>query len=454
MDIKSSYGSELNIEILSKKERFSLGEFINIGLVVMLCISANFFDIQIGIPYLSPPILLSVLLTCISFLRQLRNGRVLAFDKTVSLWIYLIILSMALSSIPTIIGGLDVTKVFTQMARMSTGIMTAWAVAYSFEKVDLGIKALVTGFSLAGLVSGAIGLMQWIDFNVLHRVPFYITPTVPTYQLAAANGAYTAMGSLVYRISGAYGEPSWFGLYTSLLLMVSLGFLFGGAIEIGKNLKKLLSISAIVMFLTLIISRSLTGIGLAVIANMITAILFIPLRRSRPILHRVLLLLIVAAVVGGTILYVVFTHGYLAQRIPKILDLTDPSVVQRLGTFKQAIQLWSYSPFIGIGVGQYSLAEVKYLSNYIDVSIDSGWLLVLAETGLFGFLSYFGFLFYLCRKLFKHYTRSAFVMGSVIVYLFIELISLNDTYSVFIWILIGFSILLLRTNNSLSEGGV
>lgn len=76
----------------------------------------------------------------------------------------------------------------------------------------------------------------------------------------------------------------------------------------------------------------------------------------------------------------------------------ETSIWARINNWKQAVVVWQGSPVFGVGFNTYRYATGASPESHAGAGADSSLLLVLATTGIIGFLSYLGFLRDLWRR--------------------------------------------------------
>jgi len=100
------------------------------------------------------------------------------------------------------------------------------------------------------------------------------------------------------------------------------------------------------------------------------------------------LVIIILSVIFGAENYATTADDYVETRLNEMTQGQDPSSEMRMTTANQAILLFERSPFIGVGAGNYPFAASSFLGGPADVSINSGFLLILAEMGMIGFVTF------------------------------------------------------------------
>jgi O-antigen ligase len=80
----------------------------------------------------------------------------------------------------------------------------------------------------------------------------------------------------------------------------------------------------------------------------------------------------------------------------------DESISQRTRFYVHAIEQFSLTPFLGVGVGNWKIESIKFdaeniYSYVVPYFAHNDFLEILAETGIIGFIPYFLFIFYIFK---------------------------------------------------------
>lgn len=111
--------------------------------------------------------------------------------------------------------------------------------------------------------------------------------------------------------------------------------------------------------------------------------------------------------------YLIFNLNYseksldIADRTISVSQIDGESVSSRLRYWSHAISSIVKNPITGIGIGNWKIYSIKYdseniFSYVIPYSTHNDFLEIFAETGFFGFLSYFLFFFFIFKKSFAN----------------------------------------------------
>ncbi len=144
------------------------------------------------------------------------------------------------------------------------------------------------------------------------------------------------------------------------------------------------------------------------------------------------------------ILFILLLTGFqiYSQQVAKPRGINrEQSASFRLDTWQQGLTIFQKSPIFGVGfnsykyaVAQYNLSDSQFLDSRGSTTNDSGFLYVLATTGVVGFIAYFLFLLSILKLSFKN----NFVLFSGILGLTLHSFFANSLFYPFIliWILL------------------
>lgn len=115
------------------------------------------------------------------------------------------------------------------------------------------------------------------------------------------------------------------------------------------------------------------------------------------------------------------------ERLKSITELQDSSSSERFRYYKQALSSIAENPITGVGIGNWSLEAIKLdienISQYIVAyHVHNDFLEIFAETGVLGFILFFGVIFYFLLKLFNNFFKNQsetifFISISILAYL-------------------------------------
>lgn len=215
------------------------------------------------------------------------------------------------------------------------------------------------------------------------------------------------------QISATFDTPNGFGFYLAIVLPIFLGYCF----YFYDNFKKIIMLIPLFFLILIIYLILLTGVRSAFL-GVILLIFFYLLFGVKKITMKIIsksklnikfknilsyilaiLIIIVIAVVSVFLFYIIIKNVELPDNLPKIFLRINKSIVQLFNKnfnlvlnyrdvlWKQAINMFLYSPISGVGIGQshieisnYNLREfgeigaVDFIYNY--------YLQILAEVGI------------------------------------------------------------------------
>ena len=191
----------------------------------------------------------------------------------------------------------------------------------------------------------------------------------------------------------------------SILLKIPVLFFF--IIKENSYYKKLavyiLSTLSIFVIISVISSRaSYLALLFMIFAFLLSSIIF---RKNfkKSIVKQIFLFALLPTVLN--VFFNIIIYKYIGKESGKSvvdrvesLSIGDTSTSQRLRYYSHAIDAFLENPFLGIGIGSWELESIKRdsqnIENYtVPYHVHNDYLEILAETGLIGFILYFGIFF-------------------------------------------------------------
>ncbi len=239
---------------------------------------------------------------------------------------------------------------------------------------------------------------------------------------------YLGWDEHLYRMFSVFLDPNFAGAFFVLYFLFLLNIL-------TESIKKKTNLFSFflgeVSFLTLI-AIFLTYSRSALLMLMVGSFVFLVLNARRSLAILVIVLLLVMTIL-----------------LPKAYETEGTNFFRivsseaRLGSAKQAIEIFKESPLIGAGFNAYRYAKDRYgfdpsmlEKSHADAGTDNSFLFLLATTGVAGF---FGYLF-MWFKIIKINIKSKVIIVSVSA-LFVDSLFINSLFYSFlmfwIWTLVG-----------------
>lgn len=351
--------------------RFLLGLYV---------LSLAFFDKAVFSSHDSPYLYVGII--CLFAVLIFRKNGVILFPKAAFFWLFFLI-ALLLSSFSAI----SYEKI------LSNSMLFLLIIAISiiiYNLLRLYRQSLIDALDFYLLLSfllSILAILQFIEFNFLHTFNLYLPPTNQQFILSGGPGAVVG-GLEIFRATGTFAEPSWLAFYLVPALILALNrYLYDG------NSKSI--ILALFIFLGLLCTLSFIGFifsGVSILLLFFKKILY-PIFCFKfsilPALRLAFLGIIMILVLQLVVNYAPVADNYIKSRLDNIALGQDSSSEIRMNTVNQAFNLFKHNPLFGIGAGNYQFAAESFLWEPAeDVSINSGFLLILAEMGILGFLAY------------------------------------------------------------------
>jgi len=371
------------------------------------------------------------LLALLNIPKLKRPGKVI-----VILYIWFFILFLSVANLGFLEGFIPV-KGFTQLL-MVIIMMIHLVVLYVLfrDKTFIEIKKLI------GVLIFSTFLLVLCTFYQYSAYYLTFLPQIDVFRNAEIYFIYKGTGiegwSGTYRAYGVAPEPTFWASYLLIPLAFLVPYLFSSLRKFW--IKKILFF---LFFISLILTFSRSGwVSFSVILLIFPLITKIP-----PILK-------VSYFITILILITVFFGGVIGNYF-EIPLFTDISFEQRLHAEVTALKIFSTSPILGIGFGNFEDFTQRYLGTPFLVTYNF-YLRILAETGIFGFLIFLLFLGFLFQTLIKSHAAirqiknseiQKFVQGLLLAFFSILIIWLfSEGYNFsYIWFIFALMISLPKT---------
>ena len=350
-------------------------------LIGIYIFSLAFYQKEVFLGYDSPWVYAG--LFCLLFSIIFKSDENIYIPKVFFYWfffMFLIVLSSITSFYPE--------KVLFTLIRYGVVITISFGLYQLLTIYSEGVKDFLRFQIWLSIILSILAIAQIIEFNLKHSHFLYFPPTNLTYILSGTSGA-VVRGLNIYRATGTFAEPSHFAYYLLPVLVLTIVKYFQ-----SKQKKDLLVFLIIAMGWLSTISFS----------NLLIGIVIIPIFLTNKFIyekHKLKMIQLFFGIILFFVIVIIFIKNYFPQYFDYILNRSslifsknDPSLIQRLYTIQDAILLFKKNIIFGIGAGNYNITSRLILGKVADVSIDSGFILILVELGLLGFII-FGFIFYI-----------------------------------------------------------
>lgn len=348
----------------------------------LLCLyvfSLTFFDKAIFFGYDSPYLYVGSIIFLAAIVFRKDVGIVL--PKAVFFWL-LFLATILLYSFSAI----SQEKILSNAARLALTIVISLSIYNLLRSYQYSITDTLKFYVTFSVLLSIFAVFQFVEFNFFRTFRLYLPPTNLTFTESGGPGA-VAGGVVIFRATGTFAEPSWLAYYLIPAFMLAI-------VRYLETARLTNLILTLVIFVGMLSTLSVTALILSTIATTIlifTKFLW-PLLRLKLLPRRFLS----TCLLGITVLSVIFlgwnygleANEYLTNRLETLVQELDPSAAIRYSTIKEALALFKLSPLLGIGAGNYPFAASRFLGVPADISIDSGFFLILAEMGLIGLVTF------------------------------------------------------------------
>jgi len=302
----------------------------------------------------------------------------------VILYVWLFVLFLTIVKIGFLQGSIP-TKGFTQLLTM-VGMMVHLFVLYAIfkDKTFQEIKKIINVLFLSTFILVLYTFYQYATYF------FNFLPTIDAFRNATIYFIYDGSGiegwSGTYRAYGVAPEPTFWAAY----LLIPLSFLVPYLLPLRKFwIKKILFFF---FFVSLLLTFGRSGwVAFTLILLIFPVIMRVP--SILKISYFLIILILITVIFGGVM------GNYF--RIPIFSDL---SFQHRLYAEKTALEVFSTSPILGIGFGNFENFVESHFTQRPDYSFlvtHNFYLRILAETGIIGFLVFLSFLGFLFKEFFR-----------------------------------------------------
>lgn len=291
--------------------------------------------------------------------------------------------------------------------------------------IILSLLLNITSLDLQQFFISSMYIVRWISYAFIFILVFDLSKRVKkkiekmmlltgvffvlagyiqfVYYQELKNLFYLGWDEHMYRLFGVFLDPNFSGIFLSIFLL----FLVNKRLQTPINplTKKKLFLSILIAFtlgaLILTFSRS------AFVVFILTFMLFFSLIGKKK-----------WAIIP--LIFIIFIGIIFSQKfyIENISPFRTASVKARLASMKEAIEIFSGKPIMGVGFNAYRYAQFQYgyrkqadiETSHADSGTDNSFLFMLATTGIVGLTVYL----YMFFVILKNTYHKPFVFSSVI----------------------------------------
>ncbi len=229
-----------------------------------------------------------------------------------------------------------------------------------------------------------VGMSAVFNFWAKYIVPLFLGNSFGVAVLQNPSWFVEIHGQPLMRAIGLFPDPHMLSFFLGMILPLALGMFF-----YEKRWRKLLFAAFCTILVALVLTFSRGGYVGALSGLLVAGAL---IWRKLEIKGRALM---------AGFLFVLATITFLTPvfgRFFSSFDLAEGSNLGRLGIWVQSLEISKTSPLLGVGLGNYPFA-LNFNENYRSaVTSHNLYLDILVETGAFGLLAWFWFLFSAVRN--------------------------------------------------------
>lgn len=326
-----------------------------------------------------------------------------------------------LSAIEILPGGLYLIRfiLYSQVLMIGFNLLTGGILSpQSLVRLMIGVAVVLS----------VLGLVQLGLYPNFEEPPFYLTE----FGFDPHRG----------RLAATFLDPNFLGAF----LVLSLGMVITNYLNVGKGLRiGIAMLLLLTIFLTL--SRS-AYLMMAVSVVVLSLVGHADLPRFKTVI-----------LVATVIILMVFLFPQVRGRIGGIL-LVDASAVERFISWEKGITIFSHSPVLGVGFNNLRVVatQLNLINTYTTEGghsgsgVDSSLLMVLATTGIVGFITYLAFWIENLRRLALTSSLTAKLILSLIIGLFLNSQFINSLF--FPPLMLWYFLILAVCDFSVQDSGV
>src|SRR3989344_323790 len=251
---------------------------------------------------------------------------------------------------------------------------------------------------------------------VLGYIQYFLYPNL-------RNLYYLGWDEHLYRLFSAFLDPNFAGAFFVLYFLFVLNILIESLKKQARFFSFFLGVISLITLIAIFLTYSRSALLMLIIGSFV--FLFLYTKKSFAVLIVIIFLLATTLVPKAYT-----TEGTNFLRIA--------SSEARLGSAKQAIEIFKESPVFGVGFNAYRYAKNRHgftfgnwEKSHADAGTDNSFLFLLATTGIVGFFAHF----YMWFKILKINIRSKLLIASATA-LFVDSLFINSLFYSFLmfWI--------------------
>jgi len=383
----------------------------------------------------SLPLWIAVLMIVLAIFEFIRSGGYFWIDRSYY-YLLLLVASYVISTYFVFIA--DASNTWLGRTPMDRALTTDFRLAYvvvvfivfanflANAPEQVFRKILILQISV-GVLLALFGILQYVAFTFFHSTALAeIQPTNETYGLKSS--LLRIGGMKVFRAAAIFSEPSWFGFY---LIPITVKVIVARArgIVIGSHVVHVSILG--ILILAILSNLSMTALLSAALMVCLFTVKYI---RRAPIFS--ITMVLVTGVVVTSLLFSPLGEPLLV-RIERMVQVQDPSIIDRLVRVYTSIQVFLDHFWIGVGPGGYAFwyPRLGGLDYTIMASPLNAWLFILTDVGIIGFVPFMLFLWTILRRSIQRKEKNPMIEIYLwsIVSILILLTTLDFWYGEILW---------------------
>ncbi len=308
-------------------------------------------------------------------------------------------------------------------------------------------KKIAIAFVLSGVCQSLFAIWQF--FSQLVPASKWLGLALHIPSMSGAIVLQTDSGRWL-RAYGSFPHPNILGGF----LNISFWFLLYLAYQAKTVKQRLFILFSLVLIISGLFFSFSRSAWISFVFGFILFFIWVVIKNNREIRNvffKIALLVILLSLALG----LVFSEAFLS-RVSGDQDLKAASITSRIVFLNQAKTLIGDSPFLGNGIGNYTLGVFQKINpawaGYLYQPVHNVYVLILAEVGLAGFLPFFSFLvllFLASTKKISQVENIIFLVcliSILVIGLFDHYFWTIETGVILFWLIVGLNIKFLKNN--------